>query len=261
MDQFLQYFNVEINTLYVCRTDILLKFVITKAVHDNTAQTTVRFLKEDIITKFSTSRCIITDNETRFTSTMMNELIKQIGATHLYSTLYHPQTNGQIERYNSTIDAKTAVLSNLRKTDWDDQLLFVTFNYNASIHSSTKQVPFEMMYGPVPVLPVDHQEDNVTQSYDSGHVKKLYQFLSKLNEQAKINIIKNQERYTQRYDLYHSDAPYNIGDLVLDKALNIRYKIDIRYEVPFRIIKISTPKTFIVQRVKKPTLHRQVTTD
>ena len=246
------------NKYIMCLTDILSKLVITKAVHDNTA---VHVLKKDIITKFGTPRSIITDNKTHFTSTMMNELIKQIGATHLYSIPYHPQTNGQIERYNSTMDAKIAVLSNLCKTDWDDQLPFVTFIYNASIHSSTKQVPFDIMYDPAPALLFDHQEDNVTVSYDSGHVKKLYQFLSKLNEQAKINIIKNQERYKQRYELNRSDSPYNIGDLVLDKALNIRYKLDIRYERPFRIIKIITPKTFIDQRVKKPALHSQVTTD
>ena len=249
------------NKYIVCLTDILSKFVITKAVHDNAAQTAVHFLREDIITKFGTPHSIITDNKTHFTSTMMNELIKQIGATHLYSTPYHPQTNGQIERYNSTMDEKITVLSNLCKTDWDDQLSFVTFDYNASIHSSTKQVPFEMMYDPAPVLLFDHQEDNVTLTYDSGHVKKLYQFLSKLNEQAKISIIKNQERYKQSYDLNRSDLPYSIGDLVLDKALNIRYKLDIRYGGPFRIIKIATPKTFIVQRAKRPTLHRQVTTD
>ena len=118
-----------------------------------------------------------------------------------------------------------------------------------------------MMYDPAPVLLFDHQEDNLTLSYDSGHVKKLNRFLLKLNEHTKINIIKNQERYKQRYDLNHSDPPYSIGDLVLDKALNIRYKLDIRYEGPFRIIKIITPKTFIVQRVEKPTSQRQVTTD
>ena len=103
--------------------------------------------------------------------------------------------------------------------------------------------------------------DNITLSYDSGHVKKLYQFPSKLNEQAEINIINSQEWYKQHYDLNRSGPPYNIGAVVLDKALNICNKLDIRHEGPFRIIKIITPKTFIVQCVKKPTLHRQVTID
>ncbi|CAF1415622.1 unnamed protein product [Rotaria sordida] len=249
------------NKYIICLTDILSKFVVTKAVRDNTAQTAVKFLKEDVISKFGTPRCILTDNGTHFTSTIMNELIKKIGSTHLYSTPYHPQSNGQVERYNSTMDAKIAALSNIQKTDWDDQLPFVTFNYNTSIHSSTKQIPFEMMYGRAPILPFDYQGDTVTIQYDDEHVKKLQQFLSKLNEQAKFNIIKNQERYKQRYDINRSDPSYQIGDLVLVKTLNIRHKFDIRYEGPFRIIQIITPKTFIVQHVKKPTLYRQVTTD
>ncbi|CAF4644584.1 unnamed protein product, partial [Rotaria sp. Silwood1] len=249
------------NKYIICLTDILSKFVVAKAVRDNTAQTVAKFLKEEIISKFGTPRCILTDNGTHFTSTLMNELIKQIGSTHLYTTPYHPQSNGQIERYNSTMDAKIAALSNIQKTDWDDQLPFVTFNYNTSIHSSTKQVPFEMMYGRTPILPFDYQEDNVTIVPDNEHVKKLNQFLTKLNEQARINIIKNQERYKQRYDTNRSDPSYNVGDLVLVKTLNIHSKFNVRYEGPFRIIQTITPKTFIVQHVKKPTLYRQVTTD
>ncbi|CAF3146678.1 unnamed protein product, partial [Rotaria sp. Silwood2] len=249
------------NKYIISLTDVLSKFVVTKAVRDNTAQTAVRFIKEDIITKFGTPCCILTDNGTHFTSSLTNELFKCIGTTHLYSIPYHPQPNGQVERYNSTMDAQIAALSNLHKTDWDDQLPFVTFNYNTSIHSSTKQVPFQMMYGRTPVLPFDYQEDNVTLSYDSEHANKLNQFLQKLNEQAKINIIKNQERYKQRYDTHRSNPSYNVGDLVLVKTLNIRHKFDIRYEGPFRIIKKNYQKTFIVQHIKKPTLHRQVTSD
>ena len=60
------------NKYIICLTDILSKFVITKAVHDNTAQTAVRFLEEDIITKFGTLRSIIIDNETHFIPTIMN---------------------------------------------------------------------------------------------------------------------------------------------------------------------------------------------
>ncbi|CAF4248808.1 unnamed protein product, partial [Adineta steineri] len=39
------------NKYIISLTDILSKFVVTKAVRDNSAQTVVRFLKEDIITK------------------------------------------------------------------------------------------------------------------------------------------------------------------------------------------------------------------
>ena len=249
------------NRYILCLTDILSKFTVTKAVKDNSAQTVVRFLKEDIISKFGTPRCILTDNGTHFTSALTNELIKQIGATHLYSTPYHPETNGQVERFNSTMDAKIATLSNTRKTNWDDQLAFVTFNYNTSVHSSTKQVPFEMMYGRKPVLPFDHQDATVTLDHDHEHVNKLNQYLSIMNEQAKQNIMINQGRYKEKHDRNRPDPTFNIGDLVLVKTLKFRSKFDARYEGPFRILKQITPKTFVVQHVKKPTLHRQVTSD
>lgn len=249
------------NKYIISLTDVLSKFVVAKAVRDNSANTVIRFLKEDIISKFGTPHCILTDNGTHFTSSLTNALIKEIGATHLYSTPYHPETNGQIERFNSTMDAKIGTLSNAQKTNWDDQLAFVIFNYNTSIHSSTKQIPFEMMYGRKPVLPFDHQEENVTLDIDPEHTTKLNQYLATLNEQAKRNIMIQQQQYKHRYDQNRSNPSYNINDLVLIKKINPQSKFDMRYEGPFRIDKEITPKTFIVHHIRKPTLYRQVTID
>ncbi|CAF4351189.1 unnamed protein product, partial [Adineta steineri] len=212
------------NKYIISLTDVLSKFVVTRAVRDDSALTAVKFLKEDVISKFGAPGCILTHNGTHFTSALINELIRQIGATHLYSTPYHPETNGQVERYNSTMDAKIAALSNIRKTNWGDQLPFVTFNYNTSIHSSNKQVPFEMMYGRKPILPFDHQGTNVTLDYDPEHVQKLNNYLSILNEQARHNIILTQEHYKERYDRNRTDPTYEINDLVLAKTLNFRSK-------------------------------------
>lgn len=249
------------NKYIIALTDVLSKFVVAKAVRDNTAQTAVRFLKEDIIAKYGTPRCILTDNGTHFTSSLMTELIKTIGTTHLYSTPYHPQTNGQIERFNSTMDAKIAALSNLRKTDWDDQLPFVIFNYNTSQHPTTQQIPFELMYGRTAVLPFDPKDDLITVTHDSEHARKLHEFLVSLNASARNHILQQQARYKLRYDTNRSNPTHNIGDLVLVKTLHPRCKFDIRYEGPFRITEQLTPKTFLVQHVKKLTLSRQVTTD
>ena len=249
------------NRYIISATDILSKFVVTKAVKDCTAQTTARFIKEDIISKFGTPRCILTDNGTHFTAALMTELFKILGITHLYATPYHPQTNGQIERYNSTMDAKIAILSNERKTNWDDQLPLVTFNYNSSIHANTHQVPFEMMYGRRPTMPFDHQNDNVSLTHDPTHSKQLETYLSSMAEHAKKNIIDNQRRYKQRYDMNRSNPSYNVGELVLIKALTHRSKFDTRYEGPFKIIRQLGPKTFVVQHVKKTSFRRQVTVD
>ena len=249
------------NRYIIAATDILSKFVVTKAVRDCTAQTAARFVKEELISKFGTPRCILTDNGTHFTATMMEELLKQIGTTHLYATPYHPETNGQIERYNSTMDAKIAALSNERKTDWDDQLPLVTFNYNSNIHATTKHVPFEMMYGRSPTLPFDLQDGNVSLTYDAMHTKRLEQYLSTMTSQAKQNITKSQHQYKQRYDKNRSDPSYSVGELVLVQTLKPRSKFGVRYEGPFNITQQLTPKTFIVQHIRKPTLHRQVTVD
>jgi transposase InsO family protein len=249
------------NKYIIALTDVLSKFVITKAVRDCTATTAARFVIEEVILKYGTPKCILTDNGTHFTATMMTELFKKIGVTHLYSTPYHPMTNGQVERYNATMDAKIATLSNENRTNWDEQLPYVTFNYNTSIHTTTGIIPFELIYGRLPVLPFDQQQPMVTLPQDPEYVGKLKQYLSSLTEHAKTNILLQQKKYKERYDRYRTNPVYKINDLVLIQALNRRSKFDIRYEGPYRIIQQLGPKTYIVKHVKNSTLVRQVTTD
>jgi len=249
------------NKYIISLTDVLSKFVITKAVRDCTATTAVNFLIDDVILKYGTPTCILTDNGTHFTAQLMNNLFQQLGVTHLYSTVYHPQTNGQIERFNATMDGKIAALCNDRRTNWDEMLQFVTFNYNTSLHATTKQTPFEMMHGRQATLPFDQQNEVISLTQDPEHSQKIKNYLQKLTEEARKNILKNQQQYKTRYDLHRQDLSLKIDDLVLVKTRSMRNKFDIRYEGPFKIIKQLGSKTFIVQHVKKITLTKQVTMD
>ena len=79
--------------------------------------------------------------------------------------------------------------------------------------------------------------------------------------EARLNILKSQQKYKTRYDLNRRHLLLKMGDLVLVKTRNVRNKFDIRYEGPFRIVKQVGNKTFIVQHVKKSTLSKQVTMD
>ena len=242
-------------------TDVLSKFVTMKVVRDCTPTTGVEFLVNDVILKYSTPTCILTDNGSQFTSQLMEQLFHRMGVTHLYSTVYHPQTNGQIERFNSTMDGKIAVLCNDQRTNWDEVLPYVTFNYNTSVHATTKQVPFEMMHGRRPTLPCDQQPDIVSLETEPEHPNKIKEYLERLAGETRRNILENQRQYKARYDAYRQDWSLKINALVLVKNRGVRSKFDITYEGPFKITHQLGRKIFVVRHVKKDTLVKQVTMD
>ncbi|CAN6570881.1 unnamed protein product [Malus baccata var. baccata] len=80
------------------------------------------------------SRCIICQQEA-------------LGTQLLYSTTYHPQTNGQSERTIQTLEdmLRSSVLQ--FGDSWHDRLDLMEFAYNNSFHSSIGMSPFEALYG------------------------------------------------------------------------------------------------------------------
>ncbi|CAF0974507.1 unnamed protein product, partial [Didymodactylos carnosus] len=60
------------NKYIISLTDVLSKFIITRAVRDCTAETPARFIEEAVICKYGIPRCILTDNGSHFTSMMLN---------------------------------------------------------------------------------------------------------------------------------------------------------------------------------------------
>ncbi|CAF5008155.1 unnamed protein product [Rotaria magnacalcarata] len=182
------------NRYIISLTDILSKFVITKAVRDCSATTAVKFLINDVILKYGTPTCILTDNGTHFTAQIMNNLFQHLGVTHLYSTVYHPQTNGQIERFNATMDSKIAVLCNERRTNWDE--------------ATTKQTPFEMMDGRQATLPFDQQKEIISLTQDPEHGKKL-EFIQNLSLKLNDLVLIKTRNIRNKFDIRY-EGPFKI---------------------------------------------------
>ncbi len=69
------------------------------------------------------------------------------GVKNVFSTTYHPQTNGQAERLNLTI---LAYVANHPK-EWDLYTETVAFAYNTQAHATTTLTPFDMVVSrPIP---------------------------------------------------------------------------------------------------------------
>lgn len=65
---------------------------------------------------------------------------------------YHPQTDGLVEKFNSSIQSVMAKSSDRNVTEWDKQLPFLLFAYWSVIQESMKESPFYLLYGRDPRL-------------------------------------------------------------------------------------------------------------
>ena len=62
-------------------------------------------------------------------------------------TLFHPQTDGQMERMNQELEQYLQFFVYHRQKDWPEQLVIAEFAVNNKIHSATKVYLFMANYG------------------------------------------------------------------------------------------------------------------
>jgi hypothetical protein len=64
-----------------------------------------------------------------------------------FSSAYHPQTDGQIERTNQIIEEMLRAYALKYGKCWDQSLPYAEFSYNNSYQANIKMAPFEALYG------------------------------------------------------------------------------------------------------------------
>jgi hypothetical protein len=102
---------------------------------------------------------IVSDTDAKFLSHFLRTLWFKLGTKLLFSTTYHPQTDGQTEVVNRTLSTMlwTVLKTNLKL--WEECLPHIEFSYNRSVHSTMKVSPFQVVYGfnlhaPIDLLPL-----------------------------------------------------------------------------------------------------------
>ena len=104
------------------------------------------FLKE-IFKLHGMSKEIVFDRDTKFTSNFWKSLIAGLETKLLFSTAYHPQTDGQMERVNQILEDMLRMHVMHQPKKWEDYLPLVEFAYNNGYQASLKMSPFEVLYG------------------------------------------------------------------------------------------------------------------
>jgi transposase InsO family protein len=97
---------------------------------------------------------VISDRDTCFTSQFFREVCRQLNIKQNLSTAYYPQTDGQSERTNQTLETALRIYCNHQQNNWAQWLPILQYVLNSQASATTKQIPFMTWMG---YLPRAHQ--------------------------------------------------------------------------------------------------------
>ena len=207
--------GVKTKSKYVlAMTDLFTKFVVAVPLKDITAQCVASELVEHWVLRFGVPDVLHTDQGSNFNSELMKQVRQLLQIDKSQTTAYHPQGNGQVERFNRVIADTISKYCAENPRTWDLVLPYVTFVYNTTVHKTTRATPFSLVYGeecqyPIDLFypkPIDHE---YTEAGDFA--TWLHETFREAHAHARLMLGCAQRR---RKDLYHKKVhgkPYQPG--------------------------------------------------
>jgi hypothetical protein len=188
---------------------------------------------------------ILSDRDPRFTAHFWRSFWSLLQTTLMMSTAFHPQTDGQTERANRTLEEMLRAYISFEQNDWDEHLTAAELAVNNSKHASTGYSPFFLNYGHEIHMPIDHEltafESSIRKNpAASDRIRALHQAL----KQATMNLEKAQQRQAQYVNEHRREKVLAVGDRVLLSTEHLKLlgpagmrtaKFAYRYIGPFEI--------------------------
>jgi hypothetical protein len=141
---------------------------------------------------------IISDRNAKWTSEFWEGLCGLLGIKKRMSTSFHPQTDGQTERVNQTLETYLRTFINYDQDDWYSLLPLAEFAYNNSVTQATQLTPFYTNYG-------YHPKTIWTTSEESKNpASKAYvHWIKATHDRATQALEKTKDNMSKYYDQHH----------------------------------------------------------
>lgn len=209
--------------------------------HPFTAATVAREFVHSVVKLHGFPLTVVSDRDKFFISSFWHSLFKLQGTVLCMSSSYHPQTDGQTEVVNRTLEQYLRCFTCDKPKKWNEWLSWAEYSYNTSVHSSTKMIPFQVVYGREPPKLVAYIPGTTKVKEVDDYLRDRDELLRKL----RANLVTAQNRMKVQADCHRRELNFNVGDLVYIKLQPYRQttvssrssaKLSPRFFVPYKIL-------------------------
>ena len=151
---------------------------------------------------------ISSDRGSLFTSRFWESFQQAMGTRLSFSTAFHPQSQGQVERINQVLEdmLRACVISFSKK--WEESLPYTEFSYNNSYQASLKMAPFKVLYGRKCRTPLNWSETGERPLFGPDIIQHAEEHVRIVRENLKAA----QSRQKSNYDRKHQEMVYQPGE-------------------------------------------------
>ena len=194
----------------------------TKAfpIKDKCADTVADVLVDKIILRFGMPLVIHSDQGREFENGLMKSLCNLLGCVKTRTALYHPESDGMVERFNQTCLMMLSMFVNDRRDNWHKLLPFVMHAYRMSVHESTGYSPYRLIMGEECSLPQDVTTEELRSSRENEVAPHLFapwarDALEVAYHQVRHSLHRTAARRKRLYDVKAVNRKFPVGSWVL----------------------------------------------
>lgn len=236
--------NIKLKFILTLQDDLTkysAAYPISQATAEETSECLIHF-----ISQFGIPKTILTDQGTNFTAELFKQTCSFLKIKQLWSTPYHPQTQGALERSHSTLKEYLKSFVDENQGNWPRYVYTAMLTYNTTVHSTTNFTPYELVFGHKAIIPSSIYDSSLESTYNS-YVRVLQQRLRLSREKAIENILKSKTTSKTYYDKHTKIMKYKAGDMVYVKNhLRLRKALSPIWKGPYKVIRINGNNTLTI---------------
>ncbi|PKU61934.1 putative mitochondrial protein [Dendrobium catenatum] len=208
--------------------------------HPFSAPTVASTFIREVVRLHGVPTSIVSDRDKVFLSSFWKEIFKMQGTFLKRSTAYHPQTDGQSEVVNRSVETYLRCFVGERPKQWVKWLPWAEYWYNTCYHTAIQFTPFRILYGRDPPPLVNYQKGTTPVYLVDQYLEERDKVLGELRE----HLLRAQQIMKTKADAHRKDVTFEVGEMVYLKLRPYRQKtlasirsekLSPRYYGPFEI--------------------------